>query len=70
MAIHSIIVLLPDLPLPVYLRWITPDYYFWNLVPGTGGVMAFLSEILGRTITDIDGNLVGKLDDVIARFVQ
>ncbi len=29
--------------------------------------MAFLSEILGRTITDLDGNLVGKLDDLIAR---
>ncbi len=29
--------------------------------------MAFLSEILGRTITDLDGNYVGKLDDVIAR---
>jgi len=29
--------------------------------------MAFLSEILGRTITDLDGNLVGKLEDLIAR---
>lgn len=29
--------------------------------------MAFLSEILGRTITDIDGNFVGKLEDLIAR---
>jgi len=29
--------------------------------------MAFLSEILGRTITDLDGNFVGKLDDLIAR---
>jgi CBS domain-containing protein/sporulation protein YlmC with PRC-barrel domain len=29
--------------------------------------MAFLSEILGRTITDLDGNIVGKLDDLIAR---
>ena len=29
--------------------------------------MAFLSEILGRTVTDLDGNFVGKLDDVIAR---
>jgi magnesium transporter len=29
--------------------------------------MAFLSEILGRTITDLDGNLVGKLDDLVAR---
>ena len=29
--------------------------------------MAFLSEILGRTITDIDGNFVGKLYDLIAR---
>ncbi len=29
--------------------------------------MAFLSEILGRTITDLDGNYVGKLDDLIAR---
>src|SRR5512145_1561827 len=30
-------------------------------------LMAFLSEILGRTITDLDGNFVGKLDDLIAR---
>ena len=29
--------------------------------------MAFLSEILGRTITDLDGNYVGKLEDLIAR---
>jgi len=29
--------------------------------------MAFLSEILGRTITDLDGNFVGKFDDLIAR---
>ena len=29
--------------------------------------MAFLSEILGRTITDLDGNFVGKLEDLIAR---
>ena len=29
--------------------------------------MAFLSEILGRTVTDLDGNYVGKLDDLIAR---
>ena len=29
--------------------------------------MAFLSEILGHTITDIDGRYVGKLEDLIAR---
>jgi magnesium transporter len=29
--------------------------------------MAYLSEILGRTVTDLDGNFVGKLDDLIAR---
>ena len=29
--------------------------------------MAFLSEILGRMITDLDGNFIGKLDDLIAR---
>jgi len=29
--------------------------------------MAFLSEILGRTVTDLDGNFVGKLEDLIAR---
>jgi CBS domain-containing protein/sporulation protein YlmC with PRC-barrel domain len=29
--------------------------------------MAFLSDLLGRTITDLDGNLVGKLEDLIAR---
>jgi magnesium transporter len=29
--------------------------------------MAFLSEILGHTITDIDGHYVGKLEDLIAR---
>jgi CBS domain-containing protein len=29
--------------------------------------MAFLSEILGHTITDIDGNYVGKLEDLVAR---
>ena len=29
--------------------------------------MAFLSEILGRTITDLDGNYVGKLEDLVAR---
>ena len=29
--------------------------------------MAFLSDILGRTITDLDGNFVGKLEDLIAR---
>ncbi len=31
--------------------------------------MAFLSEILGRTITDLDGNFIGKLDDLVAREV-
>jgi magnesium transporter len=30
-------------------------------------LMAFLSEILGHTITDIDGRYVGKLEDLIAR---
>ncbi|GAB4501270.1 MAG: CBS domain-containing protein [Anaerolineales bacterium] len=29
--------------------------------------MAFLSEILGRTVTDLDGVVLGKIDDVIAR---
>ena len=29
--------------------------------------MAFLSEILGHTITDFDGNYIGKLEDLIAR---
>jgi CBS domain-containing protein len=29
--------------------------------------MAFLSEILGRTITDFDGRYIGKLEDLIAR---
>ena len=29
--------------------------------------MAFLSEILGRTVTDLDGNYVSKLEDLIAR---
>ena len=29
--------------------------------------MAFLSDILGRTITDLDGNYVGKLEDLVAR---
>ena len=29
--------------------------------------MAFLSEILGHTITDIDGHYIGKLEDLIAR---
>ena len=29
--------------------------------------MAFLSEILGHTITDIDGRYIGKLEDLIAR---
>jgi len=29
--------------------------------------MAFLSEILGHTITDIDGKYIGKLEDLIAR---
>jgi magnesium transporter len=28
--------------------------------------MAFLSEILGRTVTDLDGNYVGKLEDLVA----
>lgn len=29
--------------------------------------MAFLSEILGHTITDFDGHYIGKLEDLIAR---
>ncbi len=29
--------------------------------------MAFLSEILGRTVTDLDGAVLGKIEDVIAR---
>ncbi|NCP88236.1 MAG: magnesium transporter MgtE [Anaerolineae bacterium CG_4_9_14_3_um_filter_57_17] len=29
--------------------------------------MAFLSEILGRTVTDLDGVVIGKIEDVIAR---
>ncbi len=29
--------------------------------------MAFLSEMLGRMVTDLDGHVVGKLDDLIAR---
>jgi magnesium transporter len=29
--------------------------------------MAFLSEILDRKITDLDGTLVGKLEDIVAR---
>jgi CBS domain-containing protein len=29
--------------------------------------MAFLSEVLGRTVTDFDGNYIGKLEDLIAR---
>jgi len=29
--------------------------------------MAFLSEIIGRPVTDLDGNPVGKLKDVIVR---
>ena len=31
--------------------------------------MAFLSEILGHTITDFDGNYIGKLEDLIAREI-
>ncbi len=31
--------------------------------------MAFLSEIMGRNITDMDGNPIGKLDDLVAREV-
>jgi CBS domain-containing protein len=30
--------------------------------------MAFLSEIIGRPVTDLDGNFVGKLKDVIVRL--
>src|SRR5512133_2287188 len=32
--------------------------------------MAFLSEILGHTITDIDGRYIGKLEDLIAREIK
>ncbi len=32
--------------------------------------MAFLSEILGHTITDIDGRYVGKLEDLVAREIK
>ena len=32
--------------------------------------MAFLSEILGHTITDIDGRYIGSLEDLIAREVR
>jgi magnesium transporter len=30
-------------------------------------MMAFLSDILGRTVTDLDGNYVGRLADLVAR---
>jgi magnesium transporter len=30
--------------------------------------MAFLSEILGRPVTDLDGNPVGKIEDVVIRL--
>jgi len=29
--------------------------------------MAFLSDLLGRKVTDMDGNVIGKLDDLVAR---
>ncbi len=29
--------------------------------------MAYLSEILGRSVTDLDGKSVGKLKDVVVR---
>lgn len=29
--------------------------------------MAFLSDLLGRKVTDMDGNAIGRLDDLIAR---
>ncbi len=29
--------------------------------------MAFLSEILGHTVTDLDGHFIGKLEDLVAR---
>jgi len=32
--------------------------------------MAFLSEMLGRPVTDIDGKLIGTLKDVIAKQMQ
>ena len=32
--------------------------------------MAFLSEILGHTVTDIDGRYIGKLEDLIAREIK
>jgi magnesium transporter len=31
--------------------------------------MAFLSDVIGRTVTDLDGIYVGKLEDIIAREV-
>ena len=30
--------------------------------------MAFLSELIGRPVTDIDGKYIGKLQDLVARF--
>jgi magnesium transporter len=35
--------------------------FFWRLT------MAYLSEILGRPVTDLDGKSVGKLKDVVVR---
>jgi CBS domain-containing protein len=32
--------------------------------------MAYLSDIMGRTITDLDGKIIGKLDDLVAREVK
>jgi sporulation protein YlmC with PRC-barrel domain len=30
--------------------------------------MAFLSELIGRPVTDVDGKYIGKLQDLVARF--
>jgi magnesium transporter len=32
--------------------------------------MPFLSDVLGRTVTDLDGNYIGKLEDLIAREIS
>jgi len=32
--------------------------------------MAFLSDVLGRTITDVDGHYLGKLNDLVAREMK
>jgi magnesium transporter len=32
--------------------------------------MPFLSDVLGRTVTDLDGNYIGKLEDLVAREIS